>query len=719
MNINKINVNNNIIDNIDNLPIDYIKDSCLIGPNTRVSEYKFISSNNWPRANRNTNNLQIRGIIVYAIVHGNVNYGKINSKFETELIGNFTLKHNGWNFINFENIVKTNDDEFLYLLPSSSSAKLALYQKEEDNEITPVGLIQGQPNPLLNASNYELQYYCITVNSNSLLYSDEFLPNIFEKIQNVPSQEIKITPSTPIQDINQYHNAQYFRANAVKEITVIGLKLYLDTNHFYLGETLNIVIFNSQTLESTIIKTITLDDERRGESYVYFNNYLTLSSDEYLGMSGVGAGSLSTHTTNNAIGMVEYTNDGAFNSFPSWEMSYEFILERGFNITTTFIDYDERLNNIEINNKSYLGDMKYGEIIIPKRIEVAKSRQCNLWWDCIANYLIGDKSVYFETHCSIGHNLERCYRINGSEHSVGDYQLRIVSRYSKTREIISDETITISIVNDTVGTGSRQILMIGDSRTWHSVATEQGVSYNTSDQGGNKTITTEVKRLTDANKGATFTFLGTFVSPLDSTVKNLAESGGTYSWANEQIGQSIVSYIENQCSGTALDYTTIMFGINDIEDWNNNQISQYEKSINKITTVLNDAKSLVDKILTGYPNCKIIMVIEPTCCGNQDGFGTWGQTNKDQHLEIEFAQKCLRKKFLQMFDEHKYGNNVYVSSAGIWCDRLYGFPYTKEYQSSRASEKIVELFRNSVHPHDDGYRQIADGIYSTIKYLEQ
>ena len=170
--------------------------------------------------------------------------------------------------------------------------------------------------------------------------------------------------------------------------------------------------------------------------------------------------------------MVEYTNDGAFNSFPSWEMSYEFILERGFNITTTFIDYDERLNNIEINNKSYLGDMKYGEIIIPKRIEVAKSRQCNLWWDCIANYLIGDKSVYFETHCSIGHNLERCYRINGSEHSVGDYQLRIVSRYSKTREIISDETITISIVNDTVGTGSRQILMIGDSRTWHSVATE-------------------------------------------------------------------------------------------------------------------------------------------------------------------------------------------------------------------------------------------------------
>ena len=226
-----------------------------------------------------------------------------------------------------------------------------------------------------------------------------------------------------------------------------------------------------------------------------------------------------------------------YNDFPAWEISYSLILQQGCNIINEFNNVNRRIDDLE--PVSYI-DLKYGEILLPNEIEVARSRQCNLWWDCIANYLIGDKSVYFETHCSIGHNLERGYRIEGSEQAAGNYMLRIVSRKSATREIIDDKTVTIHVVNDTAGSGSKQVLMIGDSRTWHSVATEQGVSYNIEDQGGNKTITTEVKRLVDANTGAVFTFLGTFTSQLDPTVKNLATSGATYSWANSQIGNSYV-----------------------------------------------------------------------------------------------------------------------------------------------------------------------------------
>lgn len=362
----------------------------------------------------------------------------------------------------------------------------------------------------------------------------------------------------------------------------------------------------------------------------------------------------------------------------------------------------------------------YGEVLLPSDIHVASGRQLNLWWSTATNTEEGDRSVYFETQCDIGKNTQRGYVLNATDSQIGEHTLIIRCRDLRTRKILGEGETVIHVVGKRAGSGDRNILMIGDSRTWHSVGGEQG---KTCIQGDDKTTTTELKRLLDGNKGSVFTFWGTYQSSKDPTVKNLADNGWTYARAVEYLENAggVRKYLEETCKGQpgmSLDYVTAMFGINDLADWGENNLDQYGKSVGKIESIIASAKELVDLILKDYPNCRIVLVLESSTAANQDGFAYWGGTNCDSQTEWEYAVKALRKRMIEEFDGGKYSSKVTLSSAGLWCDRLYGFPYVLEKASDRSEGEDVLHLINSVHPHDSGYKQISDGYFSTLKYLE-
>lgn len=371
--------------------------------------------------------------------------------------------------------------------------------------------------------------------------------------------------------------------------------------------------------------------------------------------------------------------------------------------------------------ENLLYTIEYGEIILPDNIHVAVGRQLNLWWSTAAVYEEDDRSVYFEVKCDIGITAQRGFVLKPTEEMIGEHTFTVRSRELHTRKIISEKTLTIHVVSDkTEKKEDKNILMIGDSRTWHSVNSVQGENFY---QQGNKTTTTEVKRLLNESEGTNFNFVGTKVSETDSTVRNLADNGWCYSTALETINEAggIVPYIENACGAgiIRLDYVTIMYGINDFADWHQNNLDQYDLSRVKFDSIIANAKALIDEILSGYPECKIVLVLEPSTSGNQDGFGYWGASDNDCQVEWEFAVKALRKKVIAEFDNGKYSKNVTLSTAGLWCDRVYAYPYLNTSASDRTPEATVLRLINCAHPHDNGYRQIADGDFSTIKYLEQ
>ncbi len=362
----------------------------------------------------------------------------------------------------------------------------------------------------------------------------------------------------------------------------------------------------------------------------------------------------------------------------------------------------------------------YGEIVLPDDIHVAAGRQCNLWWSTVANFEEGDRSVYFEVKCDVGMTTARGFTLDATREMIGDHAFTVRSRSLYTREILSEKKATIHVVDPDAGEGERNILFIGDSRSWHTVSGAQGYSNI---ESGDKTTTTEIKSLLNNTNGARFHFLGTKVSPKDPDVRNLADNGWQYATAVCELENAggVRAYIEKECGageGAKLDYVSVMYGNNDLMDWHVNNLDQYELSVAKIEKIIANARKLFDMILADYPECKIILVLEPSTAGNQDGYGFWYGTRNDCQQEVEFACKALRKATLAEFDGHRYSDNLYISTAGLWCDRIYGFPYLTMPPSVRSTESRIDRLINCVHPHDCGYKQIADGDFSSIKYLE-
>lgn len=386
-------------------------------------------------------------------------------------------------------------------------------------------------------------------------------------------------------------------------------------------------------------------------------------------------------------------------------------------------------------------ELKYGEIIVPADIHIAAGVECNLWWSSIANIDEGDASVYFETFLFDAEgakpivpssvrlmNMDRGIRYTPKESEIGTtYVLRIVSHSTADRQIISDVKTRLHICSPAAGSGKKNILMMGDSRTWQSFGGHDGVASaaeRCSEKAGNKAISTELKRLLDASEGAAFTFCGHKVSETDPEVRNCADNGQVFSYPGKMFSEAggLKAYLAaNGMAEGGLDYATIMFGINDLSDWNTSQIDQFGASKAKIPAIIADAKALVDEISATYPEAKILMVLEPTTCASQDGWALWagGITPRTTMEEMEQISKYFRKELIATFDEGRYLPSVTVSAAGLWCDRKYGFPFYIGKHSARQEDAYKEVFIECVHPSDVGYGQIADGIFSTVKYLEQ
>lgn len=484
--------------------------------------------------------------------------------------------------------------------------------------------------------------------------------------------------------------------------------------------------------ESTELGTIQVPNA--GLNTIYLANNVTLNDDEYFYIIPV-LNSVHIYRINtNGVGMIEGDHDIVY---PSWEMAYSVIYEipEQGTILYKFREIEEQIEQLsqeveEISSSAQIGDIKYGEIIIPNDIYIAKKGvnlndgangvcECNLFWDNIANVDNQDKSIYFDNYSTIGKNLDRCYRI--AENNVGNYTLKIACRNSHNRKILSSKTLNIHIVDNTAGVGNKNILMIGDSRhVWYK-GNQQGDS-NANRGSDGLAITMKVKELLAANSSAMFNFIGTKISDVDSSVKNLSQSGWQISSAINAINAAggIIQYIEQSCgaeTGASLDFCTFMFGVNDIMYWTSTDNGMFDSMTNKINGVISNAVSLVNLIHTGYPNCKIIVVLESTTCGTQNGFGYYGGTvGVQQRIETEYALKAYRKALITEFSKETYSSYVTLSSAGLWCDRTFGFPYYHQSVSVRTS-KEQDINLDYVHPHNEGMFQIADGIYSTILAL--
>ena len=404
-------------------------------------------------------------------------------------------------------------------------------------------------------------------------------------------------------------------------------------------------------------------------------------------------------------------------------------------------------------------------VVVPPVVPVAVGVQMNLYYDNMRTNMQPDKTVL---HISEGADPK-----NGSFPHT--YKTRQTERALQYLPTVSGETLNMeaslrsadgSIVGDTQdfellsvpnnnGAGRRKITLIcGDSQV-------DGLPDT-----NNPVFAPYIKKLFDDAADMDMLFIGnrsfsaitygeTESANVTTTAYAAAQGGRTVDWfygnlspfwnaATSKIDFS--NYISNLAAGSnaslglvagdKIDYFIFPMGINDYIQGASDE------------TIIERIKTMQNLVWAHSPNCKFIVGL-PT-----QGTATWSML-KRRKWNIEFYDKLITE-----FTKPEYTDKVYISSAGLWTDNLYGSrsrrivknPYsrinesfnllvnkymqTKSLTKEQATEYVInetglnvqelvlerwqEEFPSTADIVHSGYvaaMQQADCYYSTLRYL--
>ena len=334
------------------------------------------------------------------------------------------------------------------------------------------------------------------------------------------------------------------------------------------------------------------------------------------------------------------------------------------------------------------------DITLPLNIYVAEGRECNLWKDAVA--LPGS---VLDFSCSKGKALERGFRYTGLNADIGTTTPITVTSSDANSRLIQNQVVNLKPVAKNNGTGSKQILVIGDSLI-----------------AGSETVT-ELRSLITTDGGITPLMLGTKgTNPnrhegISGAGFDTFTTSGSPFYIGGRIDMKAYLTANSNFGGTNnIDFAIIQLGIN--------HLLTGVKTQADVDAVITLAKTLINGILDstyGFPACKIILAMPPTGGNTSNGFAeNYGATTQRQQYEANM--RLFNQSLITAFDNAAFSFQVTLCSSGLWVDRTNGYTLADVAISSRVAT-TEKRHTNAVHPNTSGYQQIADGMYSTLRFL--
>jgi lysophospholipase L1-like esterase len=332
---------------------------------------------------------------------------------------------------------------------------------------------------------------------------------------------------------------------------------------------------------------------------------------------------------------------------------------------------------------------------LPDTIYVAVGRELNIWYDELAFVLPRQKIYSFYVQCASGFAKERSYRYTPSTTSSRSIS---ISSLNGDSYAIDTATSVIKSVDKTAGSGTKRILLVGNSLM-------------------TTTLVTEVRDLIVADGGFTPTLLGT-----QGTAPNFHEGHSAWTWTSFTTAFGGLNpffyngridfqhYMSANGFTGNIDICYIQLGINDM--------FTSELTQSQIDEVINKAKSFCDTLSGasyGYPDCKIIIGYEPLSALSLDAYAASYETSRNW-IAYYRNMRLYYETLIAAFDNGAYHTNVWFCPTGLWVDREYGYPTITENISARQATPIT-IQSNFVHPATSGYKQMADAIYSIIRAI--
>jgi|GEM_PF-2285490 len=419
-------------------------------------------------------------------------------------------------------------------------------------------------------------------------------------------------------------------------------------------------------------------------------------------------------------------------------------------------------------------------LLLPKKIKVAEGRELNIWKDALTLLPDGDRSFHISLTPSVnlGYDMDRSFRLAAGNGDAG-LTLNLNATIKKQNlENIEERNVTIDVVSKTAGSGTKNILFIGDSLTAHDNVVSEVYNLFNADGGGAVNFIGNRWEMGDGSNwrnqavggwswsnytgtGSSaykFVVTGLVVKPDFVSVYEISGNGwyvlhemdidgsgnGTLTMLQVKDGTTpTASGILTKIGGTGdnlINFSafTVVPG-NPFYNTSNSRVdfvnymtrNGFPGNIDIICAQLgiNDMfgplKTDYD-ILTVFNRCKAFIdqfiedypdgtfVLALCPCGAVRD--AFGRTRGFIKLE-EFKSNIFRlnQMYLDYFDENPDYPNVVISPNILWLDRTYGYDIANVPVSARHTAHSLDLPQSDVHPDQSGYDQIADSYYSTIR----
>lgn len=341
------------------------------------------------------------------------------------------------------------------------------------------------------------------------------------------------------------------------------------------------------------------------------------------------------------------------------------------------------------------------DLILPDTVYVAVDREISIWWDGLSNITESDKEFYFNVNVTpntVMYNKNRCLRFLPT--TTGNYPVTIDALDRSVNKVATVSSV-ITAVSKTNGSGTKYLLMIGDSRL-----------------SNGRIVTTLKNCFTTDNSGMAISFVGTQGSTGE---KNEGRSGWSIAtnpnsftrldtinpfWNGFTNSLHFQDYITSN-SLTAPDIVYICLGINDIIGY---KTRLTRASMQTYIDAYNTLISAIRNASTGYPSARIIIGLEPYY-SDSDGMSA----NYYTDFCLPAYKYNMRLLWTMLIETFKDTYNVRFSINGICMDRMNSYPYSIYNASQIDKYNKYSEFTNGVHSNPLGYDYEAIQLYAVCR----
>lgn len=333
---------------------------------------------------------------------------------------------------------------------------------------------------------------------------------------------------------------------------------------------------------------------------------------------------------------------------------------------------------------------------LPAKLYALVGEELNIYFD---NIVDGHDTDYsFDVTCSVGMQMERCYRLTAE--TAGSYDITISA--TDKNGVTVEKSSTIIVSDTSAGSGvTKNLIILGDSTTNNGIAVSKMNENFSSDAMSVTTLGTRGISPNNHEGRSGWTFAKYFTNPGDDAVANPFYNPSTKTF-------DAAYYFAN--SGVAIpDWFFINLGINDTFGL------VTDNALNSTITTLNGyCDNMIASLKAVAPNIKIGVCLTIPPNYSQDAFGKaykCGQTRKRyKRNNVLWVQNQI-----EQYDGRE-AENIYLVPIYTNLDTKYNMGIEQIQHNRRNTEKYASPIGNGgVHPVESGYWQIADVYWFFLK----